>query len=58
MIYAFLADGRDQTQMRELDMMLAATDEEKDAIREQQNMEEMKRFQAGMAGMQMGRPKG
>ena len=57
MIYAFLADGRDQAQIRELDMMLAGTDEEKEAIRNRQNMEEMKRLQASVAGMQVGRPR-
>ena len=54
MIYAFLADGRDQAQLRELDLMLAGTDEEKERIQAKANMEAMKQLQAGMAGMQAG----
>jgi hypothetical protein len=57
MIYAYLADGRDQTGLRELDMMLAGTEEEKEVLREQQNMEEMRRFEASMRGMPVGRPR-
>lgn len=55
MTYAFLADGRDQAQMRELDTLLAPDDDAKAAIRERANMEEMERFKAGMAGMQTGK---
>ena len=52
MIYAYLADGRDSAGLRELDLMIAGTDEEKEAIRERSNMEQMKALQGSMAGMQ------
>lgn len=51
MVYAFLADGRDDKQLMELDMALAPTPEDKQAQVDRQNMEEMKRLQAQMGGL-------
>jgi hypothetical protein len=50
--YAFLADGRDEAQLRELDMALAPTLEDAEAMVNQANMDAMKALQAQMGGLQ------
>lgn len=57
MVYAYLADGRDQAGMRELDTLLAPNEETVEAIREKENMRQMEQLQSSMAGMQVGRPR-
>ena len=57
MIYAMLAEGRDEAGMMELDSVLAGTLEEKEAIRERANARAMEQFKGQMAGMQIGRPR-
>lgn len=51
MIYAFLADGRSQDQLRELDMALAPTADDAQALVDKANMEAMKQLQAQMGGL-------
>lgn len=51
MVYAYLADGRDEKQLMELDMMLAPTQEDASAIQDRANMEAMKQLQAQMGGL-------
>lgn len=51
MVYAFLADGRDQQQMMELDMALAPTPEAKQERIDQANMEAMKQLQAQLGNL-------
>lgn len=51
MVYALLADGRDDKQLRELDMALAPTQESAQALVDQANMEAMKQLQAQMGGL-------
>jgi hypothetical protein len=50
-VYAFLADGRDERQLRELDMALAPTPEDKQAHVDKANMDAMKQLQASLGGM-------
>jgi hypothetical protein len=50
-VYAFLADGRDEKQLRELDMALAPTPEDAQSLVDKANMEAMKQLQASMGGM-------
>lgn len=51
MAYAFLADGRDQQQMMELDMALAPTPEAKQERIDQANMEAMKQLQSQLGSL-------
>ena len=51
MIYAFLADGRSEHQLRELDMALAPTVDDAQALVDKANMEAMKQLQAQMGGL-------
>lgn len=51
MVYAFLADGRDEKQLRELDMALAPTPDDAQEIVDKANMEEMKKLQTQMGGL-------
>lgn len=51
MIYAFLADGRDEKQLRELDMALAPTADDAQAFIDKANMEAMKQLQSQMGGL-------
>jgi hypothetical protein len=50
-IYALLADGRDEKQLIELDALLAPTPEAAETIRERANMDAMKALQAQMGGL-------
>jgi hypothetical protein len=50
-VYAFLADGRNEQQLRELDMALAPTEDDAQALVDQANMEAMKQLQAQMGGL-------
>ena len=58
MVYAFLADGRDEKQLMELDMALAPTAEAAQAYVDKANMEAMKALQASMGGMAPPRRRG
>ncbi len=51
MAYAFLADGRDQQQMMELDLQLAPTPEAKQERIDEANMEAMKALQSQLGGL-------
>lgn len=51
MTYAFLAEGRDEKGLMELDMLLAPTPEDKDKIQAKANMDAMKALQDQMGGM-------
>lgn len=51
MVYAFLADRRDEKQLRELDMALAPTPDDAQEIVDKANMEEMKKLQTQMGGL-------
>lgn len=56
MVYAFLADGRDEKGLRELDMALAPTPEVAQSHVDRANMEAMKEL-SGMLGSQMPPPR-
>lgn len=51
MVYALLADGRDEKQLRELDMALAPSEESAQALVDKANMEAMKQLQSQMGGL-------
>lgn len=51
MSYAFLADGRDEQQMMQLDMALAPSDEARQEAVDRANMEAMKALQAQIGSM-------
>jgi O-succinylbenzoate synthase len=55
--YAFLADGRDEQQLRQLDMALAPTPEAAQETVDQANMKAMKQLQSMMGGVQSPRRK-
>jgi len=56
--YALLADGRDEKEMKELDLALAPSDQARDAIVERANMEAMQQLQGAIAGLAPpGRPR-
>lgn len=57
MAYAFLADGRDEQQLRQLDMALAPTPEAAQETVDQANMKAMKQLQSMMGGVQSPRRK-
>lgn len=58
MVYATLAEGRDEKQLMELDMALAPTAEDAQTLIDKANMEAMKVLQSQMGGMgPPGRPR-
>lgn len=56
MTYAMLAEGKDEKQLQDLDMLLAPTEEDKDAIQAKANMDAMKQLQDQMGSAQGPRP--
>lgn len=50
-VYALLADGRDETQLRELDMALAPSQDDAQSLVDKANMEAMKQLQSQMGGL-------
>ena len=50
MTYATLAEGRDEKQLQELDMLLAPTEKDRDKIQAKANMDAMKALQDQMGG--------
>lgn len=55
MTYAYLAEGRDEQQLLELEMALAPTPEAKQETIDKQNMEAMRQLRSMMDGMQQPR---
>ncbi len=55
MTYAYLAEGRDEKQLLELDAALAPTPEAKQDTIDRQNMQAMQQIQAMMADLQQPR---
>lgn len=51
MVYAFLADGRDEQQLMQLDLALAPNPEAKQKTIEKANMEAMKALQSQLGGL-------
>jgi hypothetical protein len=49
--YAFLADGRDNQQMMELDLALAPSEESRQETIDKANMEAMKALQSQLGGL-------
>lgn len=52
MVYATLADGRNEHQLLELDRLLAPDAESADALLQRANMEAMKALQGTVSGLQ------
>jgi hypothetical protein len=56
-VYAFLADGRDEKELMQLDMALAPTPEAAQETVDQANARAMKRLVASMGGMAPPQPR-